>query len=183
MKIVLNGCYGGFCLSYRAICLYLMAKGETPYLYADYSYYDPYKKHQRYKKISLEDADFISQTKFIYISTKDQGEELTSHPTDIFNHYDIKRTDPILVSIVETMGSNAASGRYAHLFIEEIPDGTLYKIDEYDGIEELITKDDDDWIAANNNDSDPKIQQQINNLWSTIKPDPTPDPDLTFKLE
>jgi hypothetical protein len=160
-----------------------MAKGETPYLYADYSYYDSYEKHQRYKKISLEEADFISQTKFIYISTKDQGEELTSYPVDIFDHYNIERTDPILVSIVETLGSDMASGKYAHLHVEEIPDGIQYKIDDYDGIEELITKDDDDWIIANNNDPDPEAQRQIENLWATIKPNPIPDPDLTFTQE
>ena len=79
------------------------------------------------------------------------------------------------------MGSEAASGRFASLYIEEIPNGTQYKIDEYDGMEELITKDDDDWKTAIGQFQSLHSQTRIKNLWSVIKPDIIPDPDLAFK--
>ena len=68
------------------------------------------------------------------------------------------------------MGSAAASGRFASLYIEEIPNRTLYKIDNYDGMESIITQEDDDWILAQENKCSPDITTQIQNIWATIKP-------------
>ena len=81
------------------------------------------------------------------------------------------------------MGSKAASGRYAHLVVEELPDGSLYKIDEYDGIESLITQDDDDWLIARDHDTDQSNKQHIENLWATMNPSPDYDPDLMFRYD
>ena len=82
------------------------------------------------------------------------------------------------------MGSKAASGRFASLEIQEIPDNTLYKIDEYDGLESLITQDDDDWLIARDHDIDQSDKQHIENLWATIKPAPNNyDPDLMFRYD
>ena len=50
---------------------------------------------------------------------------------------DIARDDPILVEIVETMGSDANT-RFSDLKIVEIPDGVNWFIQEYDG---------DEWVA------------------------------------
>ena len=47
------------------------------------------------------------------------------------------RTHPLLVKCVETLGKRA-SGEYAKLEIEEVS-GDYYRIDEYDGIESVIT--------------------------------------------
>ena len=109
-------------------------------------------------------------TGFIYCTTEDQGALLDHFPEHVVNGRDIDRTDPILISVVETMGSKAASGRFAKLYIEEIPNGTQYKIDEYDGAEELITKDDDDWQTAEFQHQPLQIQDRIENMWTTIKP-------------
>ena len=125
MKIVLNGCYGGFGLSYEAMALYWYARCRDLYFYKDIS---------------------------------------------IYNDYSIDRTDLILVSVVETMGSKAASGSFAKLYIEEIPNGTQYKIDEYDGMEGLITKDDDGWHTAEFQHQSLQTQDRIKNMWATIKP-------------
>lgn len=59
--------------------------------------------------------------------------------------HDIFRHDPVLVQVVDELGS-AANGACASLAIEEIPDGTPYRIDEYDGAESVETKDSYDWI-------------------------------------
>lgn len=51
----------------------------------------------------------------------------------------IKRHDPMLVSVVETLGEKA-NGAYAKLAIREIPSSyeTCYEISEYDGLEHVV---------------------------------------------
>ena len=183
MKIILNGCYGGFGLSYEAMFLYWHARCRDLYFYRDISVYDGYSKIHKYERISLSDIQRSRNTwtGFIYCTTEDQGEYLDHFPEDVVSDRDIDRTDPILISIVETIGPKAASGRFASLYIEEIPNGTLYKIDEYDGLESLITQDDDDWETAIDQSQSLHSQTRIKNLWSVIKPDPILDPDLMFK--
>jgi len=64
-----------------------------------------------------------------------------------FDVYDIDRADPILVQVVEELGEKSGSWG-ADLMIEEVPAGTKYRIDEYDGIEAVMTIDDYDWKVA-----------------------------------
>lgn len=49
------------------------------------------------------------------------------------------RAHPLLLRVVEEMGE-AANGRHSELKIVEIPDGTDYEIDEYDGNEHIAEK-------------------------------------------
>lgn len=58
--------------------------------------------------------------------------------------YDFDRHDPILVQVVEELG-DAASGFCACLRIAEI-EGSLYRIDEYDGFESVETPDEVQWV-------------------------------------
>ena len=183
MKIVLNGCYGGFNLSYEAQALYLQAKGKQAYFYADVSSYDDYTKKHQYTLINFADLSKVKKILYIYCSTTYQGDKVDHFPIDVVNFCDIDRTDPILVSVVEAIGSKAASGRFASLEIREIPDGTLYKIDTYDGLEDIITQEDDDWILAQENTYSPDITTQILNVWTAMKPAPDPDPNLMFKYD
>ena len=168
MKIVLNGCFGGYGLSYEAKALYLLARGKTPYFYQDISTYDNncFKKQYQYKLISMSEAK--NCTPYVYCTSTYQGEIINDQINDIISDSDISRTDPVLVSIVETIGPDAASGRFASLFIEEIPDGTLYKIDEYDGVESLITQDDDDWLVAEDNTIKTYLSSTIQSYWATM---------------
>lgn len=46
-----------------------------------------------------------------------------------------ERTDPLVVRVVEELGSEAASGRFAELKVVEVPDGVDWEIDDYDGME------------------------------------------------
>ena len=48
--------------------------------------------------------------------------------------YEIPRDDPILVSIVESMGGSC-NGTFSELKVIEIPDDVEWQIDEYDGLE------------------------------------------------
>lgn len=59
------------------------------------------------------------------------------------------RHHPILVQVVEELGERA-SGSCANLKIAEIEG--LYRIDEYDGNESVVTPDGYDWEYADNND-------------------------------
>ena len=62
--------------------------------------------------------------------------------------YGISRTDPILLQVIDELGIDAASGRFARLAIAEVPAGTRYRIDEYDGLESVMTVDDYEWSVA-----------------------------------
>jgi len=54
------------------------------------------------------------------------------------------RTDPDLVKIVE----DGDCGKYDTLAIAELPEGTVYRIDEYDGSERVMKFDDHEWHIA-----------------------------------
>jgi hypothetical protein len=49
---------------------------------------------------------------------------------------EVKRSDPKLVLAVEKLGDKA-NGFFAKLEVIEIPDGTDYTIEEYDGVEHV----------------------------------------------
>lgn len=59
------------------------------------------------------------------------GEDLWFHDSEI------ERNDPILIQVIEELGSKKASDTYAELEIVEIPDGVDYQIEEYDGNEHV----------------------------------------------
>ena len=58
-----------------------------------------------------------------------------SNKYDIYD-FELDRTDPILIQIVETLGAEA-NGRFAKLCIIEIPDDVKWEITEYDGNESV----------------------------------------------
>lgn len=66
---------------------------------------------------------------------------------DYWAYNDISRTDPFLVQVVEELGLEADSG-FSRLMIDELPAGTLYRIDEYDGNESVETQDGYNWSVA-----------------------------------
>lgn len=59
----------------------------------------------------------------------------------------VDRADPVLVQVVEELVGEA-DGAYADLRIRELPAGTLYRIDEYDGSETVMTQDEYEWSVA-----------------------------------
>lgn len=78
----------------------------------------------------------------------DKGEdgELCEHE---YGYVEVARHDPVLVRVVEELGKKA-SGSVANLRIKEIK-GSVYRIDEYDGAESVVTPDDvaDEWVRIN----------------------------------
>ena len=146
-KIVYNGCYGGFSLSEKAIARYLEIQGKE---------YWPDEKKNVYLKthwtIPKDHQDRIRWSELEKLSWENLSPKERKEFSDIYNEYvfqdrDLERDDPILVQVVEELGDEA-NGMCAELHIEEIPSGTLYRIDEYDGRESVMTNDDYEWKVA-----------------------------------
>lgn len=75
-----------------------------------------------------------------YKKTSDRWARFGCHLSGLDRH------DPDLVRCVETLGSLESSGGLAHLEIAEIK-GNRYRIAEYDGAEDVIEPEDEDYIT------------------------------------
>lgn len=112
MKIVINKCYGGFGLS-DAVHEKLIELGVPHYKNWD---------------------ELKDNTNEPYVMDSDR-------PDDVFGKYysnfrdDDKRTHPLLIEAIESVGIDKASSRLAKLKIVEIPDDVKFEISDYDGIE------------------------------------------------
>jgi hypothetical protein len=132
MKIVINKCFGGFGLSYKAVMRYAEIKGIR--LYAFVEKYDKNYNSLGYKP---------------YIPEEDEKESLLIHYTTdkdgkmdnkaCFYDGNLERTDPILVEVVKEL-KKEANGRCAELKIVEVPDDVNWEIEEYDGAESIHEK-------------------------------------------
>ena len=67
-------------------------------------------------------------------------------PETWWDHY-LDRADPMLVQVVEELGSDA-SDNCADLKIRNVPAGSLYRIEEYDGYESVVTQEEYRWKLA-----------------------------------
>ena len=128
-KIVVNGCFGGFGLSDTAVRRYAEIAGITLYEHTDEFEFVSWSTvpREEYERMALDDFVAANETHF--------------------SVYDLSRTDPVLVQVVEELG-DAANDLYANLYIVEVPAGTQYRIDEYDGRESVMTIDDYEWSVA-----------------------------------
>lgn len=139
MKVVYNACYGGFSLSPKAVMRYAELKGFPLYAFVDKR--DEYGRlmlghMQPAAPVDLEEAFCIHYC----TSPTYDGEKY-------FSPRNIPRDDPTLVQVVEELGKEAG-GRHAALVIEDVPAGTLYRIDEYDGMESIRSQDSYEWKIA-----------------------------------
>jgi len=134
MKVVINKCYGGFGLSLKAKREYLKLEGKESFFYSiEYS-----GSNKKYNKIEIEEYKGI----FVQTLTKDFGEsfqDLSNEDYELYAFYDgdLERTDPNLISVVESLGSESNSWA-SDLKVIDVPDEANWTIEEYDGTE---------WIA------------------------------------
>jgi len=145
-KVVYNNCFGGFGVSAEGMKEYARLKGfeifpENSNLHCIF-WTIPEDHEDRKTFNELEKKKWSTRT----------VEENKLH-TEIYTKYtisprDLKRTDPVLVQVVETLGSERASGSCAELRIADIQKGTAYRIGEYDGNESIEVMDDIDWDIA-----------------------------------
>ncbi len=144
MKIVINSCYGGCSLSPKGEQRYLELKGQKSYFYKQSEYNWQNGKTEFTRIDNIDDVPGL----FFYCTTYDQGASIPDYPEDIFHSCGLKRSDPILVQVVEELGAESF-GKCANLEIVDIDKGRWFKIDEYDGYESIQYRDiDDDWILA-----------------------------------
>jgi hypothetical protein len=71
---------------------------------------------------------------------------MTTEETDVLQARvgPLRADHPLLVQVIEELGREA-SGEYSNLCIKEI-ETSLYRIDEYDGSESVITPEGISWI-------------------------------------
>lgn len=133
-KIVINACHGGFGLSEKAMRRYAERKGITLYsepsgIMSFMTYYTV-PPEQRTPEL----PNFFSQP----IEARKANNEAMK--AERLSDDDIPRDDPDLVSVVEELGSDAASDRFAELRVVEIPGDVEWQIEEYDGHEWVAEK-------------------------------------------
>ena len=142
-KVVYNACYGGFGLSAKAIAHIL--RQNKPDVELFFYKEDAKNGDWHYTKCNESEAS--------HVFLKDFGDEFYYAQVNQvqFNDnvvYDSQvytsRHDPCLIKAVEEL-EEEASNRYADLRIAEI-ESNLYRIDENDGLETVITPEGIDWI-------------------------------------
>jgi hypothetical protein len=138
MKLVYNACFGGFSLSHAGIMRYAEIKGIKLYPYTvDYS------KPAGEDVIPLSPAEAATEKLgFVHYTTFPEHYE-----DNYWSDRDIARNDPALVQVVEELG-DAANGSCAKLRVCDLPKGTIYRIDEYDGRESVVPQDGYQWEVA-----------------------------------
>lgn len=134
MKIVINDCHGGFGLSKEAMMLYGELAGITLYPVDQKPWslgivtYWTVPEDQRVQGKSGHEYVEMSFSERIAHNEAISKQQLW--------YRDIERNDPLLVQVVETLGSKA-NGRHADLKVVDIPDGVEWQIEEYDGSERI----------------------------------------------
>ncbi len=133
MKIAINVCFGGFGLSHKAVMRYAELSGFKLYPFTEKRKSDGGLEFGKFAPyIGQNDAFMIHYSKKPLVNEKDQE-------GSYFSVYEISRSDPILIRVIEELGQSA-NGDHAKLSIVEIPDGIEYEIDEYDGNERIAEK-------------------------------------------
>lgn len=74
------------------------------------------------------------------------AQALTGNPD--WHYHDVPRHDAMLVKVIETLGLDNAGGDYAELCLREVPSGTRYRIQEYDGSERVILASEERYTVA-----------------------------------
>ena len=125
MKIVINTCFGGWGLSHAAYLRYAELKGIELYAYKE-----------NYRTEELEEVNNFKDNTFIQYATKQVSNKKELNENYFYLSRDESRTDPLVIQVVEELGKKASSC-LAKLKIIEIPDGTEWELDDYDGVESI----------------------------------------------
>lgn len=147
VKIVYNACFGGFGLSDAALVRYAELRGiklypqiENPLGLASLAITTYYLSPPEKRPAELKKGQWQSMT-------PEEREAYNQGTTSLYAR-DIPRNDQLLAQVVEELGWEKASGRYSRLAIAELAPGTRYRIDEYDGRENIELADEVDWEIA-----------------------------------
>lgn len=146
MKVAINVCFGGFSFSPEAT-LRLYELGVPIATPVD-EYYPPAEREETakkyptmgYEKNLAQWRDYLAEPPptdsrasiFLTVFSPDEKFVLNAGR-------EVERHDPRVIQVIEEMGAKA-NGACAELRVVEIPDGTDYEIDEYDGNEHIAEK-------------------------------------------
>ena len=145
MKIAVNKCYGGFALSEKATLRMAELKGIKLAIYYEYMYFhSDGEVCVKYFKERQKDADSFSMAYYLIVDTKKtelDELEMANYLTNEGSYYksfyeDSSRVDSELIQTIEELGEEANSS-YSNIKIVEIPDGSDFSINEYDGMETI----------------------------------------------
>jgi hypothetical protein len=132
-KVVINGCYGGFGLSYSAILRYAEIKDmEIWPVNGDHDIITYWLVPESERVEDCEDD-------FHELTLEQRQEYNEKYSAQTLYDRDIPRDDPALVQVVEELGEEA-NGRFAELKVIEIPDDVEWQVEEYDGAEWVAEK-------------------------------------------
>lgn len=145
MKVAYNACFGGFSLSYAGVKRYAELKGMKLYSFVDARLVDgkplDFRAPERYRRATEEEAAKAFMVH--YCTTPEYSND------SYWSSYDVRndRADPVLIQVIEELGKEA-NGECSNLKIADVPKGTLWRIDEYDGNESVATQDSYEWKVA-----------------------------------
>ncbi len=148
MKIVINTCFGGFSLSPRAVQRLAELQGRPCYLFTQAApmsgKYEPAEIDGLNSRLFWYAFDIPNpsevlgnQRNFLEMSMAERKTSNDLYTSHVLETRPENRTDPLLIQVIEELGTKAASGGCADLAIVEIPDGTEYTIEDYDGNEHV----------------------------------------------
>lgn len=134
MKVVINACFGGFSISPLAVAELAKRKGRECHFYRYPSKFDDH----RLFPATIEDAEesYTMACDLPMVGDAAPDWKTAWSKDHYWNLRPEDRSDPDLVAVVESLGDKA-NGKHAKLKVIEIPNGTDYEIDEYDGFESI----------------------------------------------
>lgn len=137
-RIVINVCHGGFGLSEAATLRYLELCGLP--VWPDSSGKFSSLSGPTYWLVPPGDERVCDGTpdNWYGMTPAERQAYNQKYSEQVFCPREVARDDPYLVQVIEEMGAEEASGRYAELKVVEIPADVDWTIEEYDGAE---------WIA------------------------------------
>ncbi len=136
MEVVINKCFGGFCLSPQAVKRLAELQGRNAYFFIRATTPDGKLDFHHFERVSVENAAehlFWSAFDTPNVPPEFDGAWWEKHSLSANN---LDRTDPNLIAVVKELGEQA-NGMCAKLKVVNIPDGTDYTIEEYDGLEHI----------------------------------------------
>ena len=151
MKIVINACFGGFSLSKAATARLAALKGRQCFFFKAARKATGRLDLGRYEPASEDDDLFwtafdvpnpnevIPSGDWRAMTSEEREAQNAAYSSHHIDGRPDNRSDPDLERVVEEMG-DAANGKCAELRVVEIPDGTDWEIDEYDGSEHIAEK-------------------------------------------
>lgn len=140
MKIVINSCFGGFSVNEQAIRRYAEIKGIPLSETGE-------GMSKMFWKVPQSEAEEILAFNWSEATKAARAAYNVRYYAANLSRRDFERTDPVLIQVVEELGAEA-DGDCASLKVEEISNGSMYRIVEYDGNESIEERDDCDWRVA-----------------------------------